>query len=139
MRKILFLLILYSFSISAQYSKEKEINYALDTIRINKVPFYVKNETDKKLALVENLYLQSKEIGYTTGQVNALLYMAATYCIRGDIDNTIVKCDEGLSLTKGKEKYALQRVNFYWQKVLFLFRWAISKNQEKIFRQHRQL
>ncbi|KGO09554.1 hypothetical protein KS04_13815 [Elizabethkingia miricola] len=112
MRKILFLLILYSFSISAQYSKEKEINYALDTIRINKVPFYVKNETDKKLALVENLYLQSKEIGYTTGQVNALLYMAATYCIRGDIDNTIVKCDEGLSLTKGKEKYALQRVNF---------------------------
>ena len=95
-----------------------------------------------KISISQNLYLQSKEIGYTTGQqVNALLYMAATYCIRGDIDNTIIKCDEGLSLTKGKEKNMPYSRSILLAKVLFLFRWAIlkKKNQEKIFRQHRQL
>ncbi|HFK5529510.1 TPA: hypothetical protein ACGZ99_003593 [Elizabethkingia anophelis] len=112
MKKILFLLILYTFSISAQQSKEKEIDYALNNIRINKNPYYTQSETKKRLALSQDLYIQSKKIDYITGQVNALLYMAEIYCVSGDLEKTLSTSNKGLLLTEGKEKYALQWATF---------------------------
>ncbi|MDV2447628.1 hypothetical protein CMU93_08970 [Elizabethkingia anophelis] len=112
MKKIFPLLILFLFTnVFSQNKKEKEIDNLFNSMN-NSIPSYANGDTEENLKICTEVYYKSKEVGYTVGQIKALLYMAEAYSIYTDVKPALEKIDEGLTLTEGKDEYALAQAAF---------------------------
>ncbi|HFK5529475.1 TPA: hypothetical protein ACGZ99_003558 [Elizabethkingia anophelis] len=112
MKKLLLLLILLFFSHTfSQNKREKEIDSLFRTIQ-DAIPYYIKNDPNERLKVAKDVYAQSKEVGYTAGQIKALLFMAALYNNTGNTELSIEKSNEGISLSRENEKYIVSYNKF---------------------------
>lgn len=113
--KVIFF-ILFSFILQFSFSqtiKQKELD-SLYTVITNGKDAYANKGSKELLRLCTEIYYQSKEIGYETGQLNALVKMSEIYRNEHNYQESLNKIEEGIKLAEKLNNYLM------WSNLLML-------------------